>query len=124
MSQDRFLPVDWPEGIAWPIGAGPAEHAAAETVGKAVNPAEKDREHEHHYADASEARAEELAVENEDLTNNLAGEEETRQSAQVVGDAARLIARRLRLRLRVEPTADAGWLLGEGTRRRSRPLRT
>jgi len=65
--------------------------ASIHGVAKAVNLAEKDREHD--YADADETRAEDLAGENEDLTNDLAGEEETRQNAYA--------------------TADAGWLLGE-----------
>jgi hypothetical protein len=63
-----------------------AEHGAAQTAGKAINAAEKDRGDD--YADADETRVEALSVEEADLANDLAGEEETRQNAYASGDAA------------------------------------
>jgi hypothetical protein len=62
-----------------------AEHGAAQTAGKAINSAEKDREDD--YADADETRAEALSVEEADLANDLAAEEETRQNSYAGAEA-------------------------------------
>ena len=68
-----------------------AAHAAAEVAANRMSLAEKTREDR--YADASEIRAEATSLEDEDLANDLATEEETRQNAYA--------------------TADAGWLAEE-----------
>ena len=62
-----------------------AEHGAAQIAGKAINTEEKDREDR--YADADEVRAEALSLEEEELANDLAAEEETRQNAYASADA-------------------------------------
>ena len=62
-----------------------AEHAAGQTAGKAINSEEKDREDK--YADADEARAEALSLEEENLANDLAAEEETRQNSYASAEA-------------------------------------
>jgi hypothetical protein len=65
------------------------EHGAAQIAGKAINSEEKDRSDK--YADADENFAEALSLENADLANDLAGEEETRQNAYAAGDAGWLL---------------------------------
>jgi hypothetical protein len=68
-----------------------AAHAAAEVAANRMSLAGKTREDR--YADAGEIRAEARSLEDEDLANDLATEQETRQNAYA--------------------TADAGWLAAE-----------